>query len=413
MKIAYFKLFWIMLFLFLLLAIANRLREIFRPVQKLQEQETARNDLRYKTAVEYFNIVTPKEIQGLFQKFQPKHKGTVDIAIAILTVPRHYHNPKTKQEYRPHYFVQAVSRLFSLLQKQQNVDFKYSLTISICNSASRNIRSHDYNHHQSIINRLQNYLTVFNIAKEQKTSKDNFKENLYDLSKQKYASCMEHTLNKWNPKYLLILEDDVLVHDDFFQVLGYTVQYYLEKHPEGITYTNFSNQEISCIKFHHPNHLLGYLGLERERIPELIGLSSLLATIFTYCYIKRVHTEASHREIKKIWMILLTYFIVILLLVERSTVQQFRYLFSPYLYSMTPAPSCCTQANLYTSKFARNLVHHLKEVRCSAKFGYDSAIEIFSLSKGFKMYLLQPNSVTHIGMYSSLTPSHVNDPRNL
>jgi len=75
----------------------------------------------------------------------------------------------------------------------------------------------------------------------------------------------------------------------------------------------------------------------------------------------------------------------------------------------TPATGCCTQALLFPRSSAVVTVNYLNNSRCKKGFAKDSALDDMLNDLQMTAYLVQPNTFTHIGLYSALR-DHIVDP---
>ena len=80
---------------------------------------------------------------------------------------------------------------------------------------------------------------------------------------------------------------------------------------------------------------------------------------------------------------------------------------SRQLYQVTPAPSCCTPAVLYTRPGAARLARFLLNVTCTAGRSWDLRLDDFRQRSGQRGLLVQPSLFTHIGTVSSLRRQEV------
>ena len=230
---------------------------------------------------------------------------------------------------------------------------------------------------------------------------------------------------------MFLVEDDALPRPDLFTVLRHTLDTHLEGryrlgdyrpppyqslHPQGPTddpdtpASPPSPKEVAYVKFYHPERLSGFLQPEWERIPELVGwgvtLGSVLAWAFLLVYPRALADYNTHC----IWAFFVFYVMVAVALIGRVYVNEVRRTFTPHLYTFNPAPHCCTPAMLFPRRGGVRVASFLDNVECGKNYGKDSAIEDFLRGHTeFRAYQVQPNTFTHIGMYSSLR-SQIVDP---
>jgi len=85
-----------------------------------------------------------------------------------------------------------------------------------------------------------------------------------------------------------------------------------------------------------------------------------------------------------------------------------RRLFAPYAHYLVPDKFCCTQAILYTAKYAQDVAAYLDRTSCNETFHKDDALWKFATLG----YLMQPNVFEHIGVWSSVRHGFV-DPHTI
>ncbi|XP_059497389.1 uncharacterized protein LOC132206703 [Stegostoma tigrinum] len=101
------------------------------------------------------------------------------------------------------------------------------------------------------------------------------------------------------------------------------------------------------------------------------------------------------------WAVLALYTMLVVELAGRHYLLEWRRL-SPQLYSLMPATECCTPAMLFSAPAARRVLAYLGSVRCRAGYAKDTALYALLREHGETAYALEPNLVTHIGLYSTL-----------
>lgn len=318
------------------------------------------------------------------KKLQIKNKlesgVKIDVGISIISVSRNRHS---FDEYEPRYLSQVVAYFLEQLQNSSKLQLTYKLFIC-------NVDEEPSTFNEAL--KLSRIIPTFN--RFPNTSKTQRRTITLTLEKEKedYVYCGEQTLRQ-NVSYVFLVEDDALPHRDLFTVLDYLLT--KQKHKMNATY----------VKFYHPDRLLGYISFELERIPELIGISIMMAALFVSLYQKLRPTNNINQSV--LWTASIIYFILVFLAIGRQNLIELRRI-SRYLYQVTPAPSCCTPANLYTRHGMRQIVDYLKSIQCYSKFGKDTAIDTFRKENKLSALMVQPNLFQHIGMYSSLRDNILN-----
>lgn len=307
-------------------------------------------------------------------------KGNIDVGISIITVSR---KRNKSDEYEPKYLTQVVANFLQQLEKYQN--FKLTYQLYVCNVDEEPSTFLEASYVSKIVpsfNRFPN------------TSKFESKSTNLVLEKEKqdYIYCGEQTLLQ-NVSYVFLVEDDALPRTDLLIVLDYLLT------------KNKETMNATYIKFYHPERLLGYISFEFERIPELIGISLMMSALFVTLYLKIRPNSNIHLCV--LWTASLVYFVLFFLAIGRQNLIELRRI-SKYLYQITPAPSCCTPANLYPRHGMQHVIKYLKNVTCYLKFGKDTAIDKFRKESKLTALMVQPNLFQHIGMYSSLRENVLN-----
>ncbi len=165
------------------------------------------------------------------------------------------------------------------------------------------------------------------------------------------------------------------------------------------------NETILYVKLYHPERLLGYITLEPDRLTELFGIGFILGTVSMLLYWNMIGYKYSLSYSKEmlVYAVLVLYFMAMAEFIGRPHLLQYRNLFTPYLTSFMRAPECCTPAMLFPNGGAEIVARYLDTVECKQSYGKDMALETFRRANTqYKTYMVQPNLVTHIGLYSSL-----------
>lgn len=311
----------------------------------------------------------------------------VDVGITIITMSRNRHR---LDNYEPKYLTQVASKFLKAIGDTS--DLKYTYKLFLCD-VDPNPSSY------SEIKQLSKLASIFQRFKYDMNntawwSRLSISDRL-EKEKKDYVFCAQQTLDT-NVSNIFLIEDDALPHDDLLPVLDRVISNVFDSSKTDHTHYH---QNVTYIKFYHPDRLLGYFSLEFERIPELVGLSFLLSTVLTLCYQKYRPAAGSYRLI--LWTCFFVYSCLILVLIGRQSLLELRRV-SHQLYQVTPAPPCCTPAILYPRVGMQEVTNYLSSVHCKEGFGKDYALEEFRKKHKKIGLLVQPNLFTHIGMYSSL-----------
>ncbi len=315
----------------------------------------------------------------------------IDVAVTIVTVSRNRH---MVDKYEPHYLTQVVSQFLLLIQQMKETGkSKLDIDLSVCNV------DHDPASYKEA-NDLRSYVHVFDRFNKTTLSIIHRKEK----EKQDYAFCLKKSL-ELKPKYILLVEDDAVPHPDLFTVLEHTISEHLESpyHRGDITQDSSPKDKTVYVKFYHPERLLGFISIERERLLEWFSFASLSATVVVVLYWHYVYERRCDlRSCYWLWLALFVYALLVSLTVGRSNMLELRRMLPPHFYMYTPAPSCCTPALLFPAGQVGPLTDYLSKVTCKMNYAKDHAIDDYLLEKHLSAFLVQPNLFTHIGLYSAL-----------
>ena len=366
-----------------------------------RELERQVNSQRVATAEQFLQLYNTTHDSSARQQDwrQIQNQVSVDIAIVVVSVSR---LRVQYDQYEPKYLTQVSATLFKLMQEaRHNEQFHLSVSIAVCN-ADHN--PHGYEEAQMLKKYLKTYELFSGDFNKPKT-----KLHVLEKEKQDYVFCIESALQDGDPRYVLVMEDDALPHHNLFPVLQHTLtrQRWMENKYDGISTIFY--------KLYHPDRLLTFISIEPERLPELAAIGAIFGTLLTgICYIVVTICNSSKSwNINQMWTLSTVYVVLIVLCIGRCNIVVLRHHLAPHLYQyVTPAPSCCTQAMLFTNHGARTIANYLKTVTCKAGLGKDMALENYLHNFNGRAYSVQPNLVKHIGMYSSLRTDIV-DPDNL
>ncbi|GCB82030.1 post-GPI attachment to proteins factor 4 [Scyliorhinus torazame] len=211
--------------------------------------------------------------------------------------------------------------------------------------------------------------------------------NRFEKEKQDYVYCLRQALLIFSPQHVLLVEDDALPRHDFFEVLEDLLERRLATpHARDALY----------VKLYHPERLQGYLNPEPMRILEWAGLGAFCGTLFASLY--RLLTG---RHSALTFAFLAVFAMLVAELGGRHYLLEARRL-SPQLYALVPATECCTPAMLYSAPAAKRVLTYLEGVQCRSGYAKDTALYALLRQRGEWAYALEPNLVSHIGLYSTL-----------
>lgn len=329
-----------------------------------------------------------------------------DVGLTVLTMSRGLHLVKPVT-YRTHYLTQSVARLLTLLN-----DTSLTLTyrLAICNVDERPDEFTEAQELEVLVPTTKRFGAIVGEAGSSRRTKATRWEKL----KHDYVYCLQDTLAR-GVRYAFLVEDDALAHDHLLHVLEHVLRTVVEA-PKA--------PSVTYVKFFHPQRLLGYYSLEVERLSELLALSLTLgAALALGCSCRAPHRgqgdsagssdgggdnrSTERRQLWLSWAWWTALVAVAALAVGRENLLELRRL-SIQLYQVTPTPSCCTPAMLFTKQGGQEIIDHLLSVTCTSSQSTDFWIDEFRRQTGARALLVQPNLFTHIGLVSTLRDSEVN-----
>jgi hypothetical protein len=98
----------------------------------------------------------------------------------------------------------------------------------------------------------------------------------------------------------------------------------------------------------------------------------------------------------------------VLILLDHPTVSWSWRSLHPSFYAIYPAPSCCLPGVLYFRQTYIQVTEYLNSIKCHQKYAIDTAFDDLPKSTHLQTYLVEPNLVRHIGLYSRLRQSYIN-----
>ena len=338
------------------------------------EQKAMKVNARHATkAKDYLWHLNPSDAKEL-----NKGKQGIDLAIGIVTVPRKIRAQKLE------YLTQTFVKLYQNIQ--QDSGSKFHKMLLVCN-----VFAGPGNHTEA--QSLSSFVRVserFPVNDPGAVIMDRFNKE-----KDDYAYCIDELL-KFQPQYVLIVEDDALPYPNIFEVLK-TILHHLKNDPlDGRALRR--TKDWAYLKLYYPERWKGY-SFEVIPLIELTGLGLIGGTVFVFCGF--LFRRSTHSSTFVQFSSGFLYFVLVAVMIGRPYLIEWRRI-TKYTYTLVPAPDCCSPTILYAADKAKQLSDHLKMLRCSATFPLDAAIDNFSRSKRYNKYLIEPNLVQHIGMLSSI-----------
>ncbi|XP_036593499.1 post-GPI attachment to proteins factor 4 [Trichosurus vulpecula] len=337
----------------------NQMSEEFLE-QSLKEGEAA---FRYFKNLQALNATLPKGRQVPSRPW---------LLITIITV---YRQPEF------HYVLQVASQFHRLLQQCGQPCLRHQLFL--CDV--------DWNSKHKDAKLLANFMPVtsrFAGTKGMNVSRSVVR-NTFEKEKQDYVYCLEKSLQTYNPEYILMVEDDAVPEEQIFSVLRHLLETRLsEPHLRNALY----------LKLYHPERLQCYFNPEPMRILEWFGVGMFLGPLLSWAYVKIANLPGLNYRIVLFFSL---YSMGLAELVGRHYLLELRRL-APALYNVVPTTQCCTPAMLFPASAAQRTVSYLAEISCRNGFAKDMALYSFLQDKNERAYVVEPNLVRHIGLFSSL-----------
>lgn len=311
-----------------------------------------------------------------------------DIVITLITVSR------GSRQYSPLYLTQTVGKLLHLLKKNSaNMDFTYSLMV--CNVdpfPQMFAEAVELSSHIHTVSEYKENTQLYNLNSQ----------NRFEKEKHDYLYCLKESL-LYQPKYVLLMEDDAYPNDEMFPVLEYSIHnIFEEKFSESDMH---QRRNIAYLKLYHPPRLLGFIDTEVSRLFELAAaVTFIMAMIGIY---KEVF---SLRTIGKFQIMSFSLYITLLALALGRPNLLFIRTLLPCFHSFVTAPSCCTPANLYSYDGALAVINSLEHKISHSGYAKDTLLDEFLKESRYSAVYVEPNIFTHIGQYSSLRKGLVLDP---
>ena len=345
--------------------------------------------------------------------------SAAEVGITVLTMARGRRMAKgaaAAASYRTQYLTQSVAVLLQLLNDSS---LRRSYSLHICNVDDRPELFAEAQELEGLLPSFRHY----------GEGRPKPPKVVWEKLKADYVYCLQQTLAR-GVRYALLVEDDAVAHAQLFRVLEHVLDRVVEKKKEeegagegeegAGPASQDSGRPVAYLKLYHPQRLLGYVSLEVERLTELVALSltlGALLTLLTRCQRARHRRgwsggggdrEAGGRRSPLLlawagWAVVVA---VLALAAGRTNLLELRRL-SPQLYQVTPTPSCCTPALLWTRHGALGVSRYLLNVTCTALRSTDIRMDEFRETSGARGLLVQPNLFSHIGLLSTLRTKEV------
>lgn len=335
--------------------------------RELEESAMKLNAECANEAKQYLSKLSPDHLNKEKEKNQ-----AVELAIGIITVPRQI------KSQRLDYLTQTFVKTYQYMRQDSDSNF-LSKALFICN-----VFAGPGNHSEA--QRLNSFVDIhrrFPVNDPAAVIMDKF-----DKEKEDYAHCIDIALS-YQPKYILMLEDDTVPHTNLFEVLKEIIDKDLRK-----------KQDWAYLKLYYPERWKGF-GFEVIPLLELTGIGILGGSVFVLCGVMCYNRKYDKVLERTQFLLGFVYLVLVTIMIGRQHFIEWRRI-SKSTYAVVPAPDCCSPAILYPADVASELSDYLKSFKCSATRPIDFAIDEFIRTKGHRKYLIEPNLMQHIGMLSSL-----------
>lgn len=337
------------------------------------------NDQRLLLAGQHLKLASKTTPEGLLLA---SPKNLTDIVITVITVSRH------TELYNPRYLTQTVVKLIDLLSiDSSRLGFSYGLMV--CNV---DISPKSYKEAEKLSS------LVHTTVKYKHQQEINL--NKFEKEKQDYVYCLMKSL-MYQPKYVLLMEDDAYPTSRMLLVLEYSIQNIFEGK---VSEYNRPHKNIAYLKLYHPERLLGFISLEFYRLIELAGAILLLLTLVVFNR-KFFYLARSWKSVAIVGI----YIAFLALAIGRQNFIGVRSI-SKYFHTFAPAPSCCTPANLYPYSGAVAIINSFADKYSYQSYAKDMLLEEFLTESDYQAIYVEPNIFQHIGQYSSLRKGSILDP---
>lgn len=211
--------------------------------------------------------------------------------------------------------------------------------------------------------------------------------SIFEREKRDYVFCLRKGWEVMRPKNVVVLEDDALPMPDFFPLV------------KNLLSRKFALSTL-YIKLFHPERLQRYWNPEPCRILEWLGFGLFVATILLI--ILSHYTPLSFTLSLPHLLFMTLYVMAVVELAGRHYLLEFRRL-SPQLYAVSPATECCTPAMLFPGNASVRAAEYLDKAICSQGNAKDMVLwRIARSAPGERAHSVEPNSIKHIGAYSSI-----------
>lgn len=112
----------------------------------------------------------------------------------------------------------------------------------------------------------------------------------------------------------------------------------------------------------------------------------------------------------KLMSFLFYFFLItlILILLNHTNVSWTWRSLHPSLYAIYPSPSCCLPGVIFFRETYLDILEYLNSIECNEHYAIDTAFDDLRKYTQLETYLVEPNLIHHIGLYSRLRQAYIN-----
>lgn len=342
--------------------------------------------LRYLDADTYFQSLHKNKPQ-----FHQKQMSS-EYLVVVITKKR-FMCDENKFHCEPHYLQQTLAAL----DRESRIESVNAIVPVVVCSVDPQWKTH-----QDLHDIMNDFPIIFRYHNTNDQIATNKAQETTD-----YAFCLEEASVKFGKatKYLIVVEDDAIVFENFFITLSSILKNRVET--KMLRGERISNERLWCwMKLYYPEFWCGF-GFDGNRLMELFWIAVVGAMIgsliaFIIATVKRtkisVHRWACYGAVN---------LILLAIIISRQTLLEIRRINST-LMQVTPDSGCCsTVVVLYPMEEIPNIVTYLRSNECKrCQDGVDLAIRDYKDKFGMLGLLVQPNLARHIGLHSTVSADY-------
>lgn len=300
----------------------------------------------------------------------------------------------TKNEFdcEPHYLQQTLAAL-DRESKRKSID---TIPVVVC-SVDPYWRNHlDFN-------AIANYFPLifrYNDTGDEKPS--NKKQETSD-----YTFCLEEASQKFGKtKYLIVVEDDAIVFDNFFITLNSIVKDRIEMNIVRGEKVDIERRRWCWMKLYFAEFWCGF-AWDANRLWELFWIAiagGMIGSILAF-----LAQTVNRSKISVFWWTCngALYLLLLVIVVSRQTFLELRRIHVSLMQVTSDSGCCSTVAVLYPMDEIPKIVDYLRSSECMrCHEGVDLAIRDYRDKFEMLGLLVQPNLARHIGQHSTVSSDY-------